>query len=340
VEATEPMSVDQVIEALVQPEESTEEVVEETESLSDEEITDEVEEEQPEEDSDDDAEEVDESADDAEDDSEEDDFEAEDNEDEVDESEDEDPSSELYTVKVDGVEQKVTLDDLKQGYSGQKYVQKGMQEAAEQKKKAEEVYTTLLQERQALANLVNEVQQGALTPPTEPDLDLAQVDPLGYVEAKAAYDVKLKEYNQKMAKVQQQMQNQSEAELRARQAYANQQAEYLKEQIPELRDTAKAGAFMESIYKAAEGYGYSREEVANITSARDMLVIRDAMRYRRLQEKGQIVREKSKKARKPIKAGAKKTVTKRDVIQKRHDKLRKSGSDEDALALMLNPDLR
>ena len=338
--STEPMSIDQAIDAMIRPEqpEQPEAEVAETESepLAEEET--ESEDEQPIEDSDDD-EEV-EIEDDGEAVEEEYSDDGEDYEDEVDDAEDEDPAPELYTVKVDGVEQQVTLEDLRQGYSGQKYVQKGMQEAAEQRKQAEEVYVTLLQERQALANLYNQVQQGALTPPTEPDLDLAQVDPLGYVEAKAQYDVKMKEYNKKLAKVQQQMQNQTEAELRARQAYAQQQADSLREQIPELRDPSKANAFMESIYQAAEGYGYTREEVANITTARDMLVIRDAMRYRRLQEKGQIVREKSKKARKPIKAGAKKVQTKRDVVQKQRDKLRKSGSIDDALALMLNPDLR
>ena len=57
-----------------------------------------------------------------------------------------------FTVKVDGQEVAVTLDELKQGYSGQKYVQRGMQEAAMQRKQAEEVYNALLNERQHIAN--------------------------------------------------------------------------------------------------------------------------------------------------------------------------------------------
>ena len=43
---------------------------------------------------------------------------------------------ERYSVKVNGQGTQVTLEDLKQGYSGQKYVQQGMQEACAQKKEA------------------------------------------------------------------------------------------------------------------------------------------------------------------------------------------------------------
>lgn len=339
MEATEPMSMEQAVESLVQAE-PTEEVVEETESLSDEEITDEVEEEQPEEDSDDDAEEVDESADDAEDDSEEDDLEAEDNEDEVDEGESEDPANKLYTVKVDGEETQVTLEELTRGYSGQKYVQKGMQEAAEQRKQAEEVYTVLLQERQNLVNLMNQVQQGALTPPVEPTRDLFDSDPIGYMEAEMNYKEQMKAYEANLGQVRQQMEAQAQAQRRAEDAYVAQQSEELKKLVPELSDPNQAETFKRNIVEAAEHYGYKPEEISGISSYRDMLVLRDAMRYRQLQKKGDIVREKTKKARKPIKAGAKKTVNKNAAAQKQRDKLRRSGSIDDAMALILDPNMR
>jgi hypothetical protein len=53
----------------------------------------------------------------------------------------------------------VTLEDLKQGYSGQKYVQQGMQDASAQKKEAEQVYAALTNERQQIAELYNQLQQ-------------------------------------------------------------------------------------------------------------------------------------------------------------------------------------
>jgi hypothetical protein len=65
----------------------------------------------------------------------EDDYEGEDEEDTEEEYE-EDSAPELYTVKVDGKEEQVSLEDLKRGYSGQKYVQKGMQEVAQIRKRS------------------------------------------------------------------------------------------------------------------------------------------------------------------------------------------------------------
>ena len=41
-----------------------------------------------------------------------------------------------FTVKIDGEEKAVTLEELKQGFSGQKYVQKGMQENAQMRKQS------------------------------------------------------------------------------------------------------------------------------------------------------------------------------------------------------------
>ena len=99
-------TIEDAVESIIAPsEEPTEEVLEvqETEEISAEPETEEVEEEEVEE------------------------IEASDSDDEdlIEEPSQEEP--ELYAVKVNGQEAQVTLDDLKQGYSGQKYVQQGMQ---------------------------------------------------------------------------------------------------------------------------------------------------------------------------------------------------------------------
>ena len=41
----------------------------------------------------------------------------------------------LYTVKVDGKEKQVSLDELTRGYSGQEYIQKGMAEMPKPEKR-------------------------------------------------------------------------------------------------------------------------------------------------------------------------------------------------------------
>jgi len=338
VNATEPMSIDQAVEAMVEPE-TTEEVVEtESQSASEPEAESEVE--QPEADSIDE-EEVEDYDDDEPESDDADDEGDEDYEDDVDESEDEqDPETELITVKVDGVEEQVTLEDLKKGYSGQKYVQQGMQKAAEARKEAEGVYAALMSERQKLAELVNNVQQGNLTPPKEPSRELFESDPIGYMEAKMEYDEQVKAYQQKVGQVQEQMQQQSQAEQYAKNAYIQQEVGKLVEVMPELADPKKAEAWQARINKAGEKFGFSKEELAAVDNHRVMLVLDAAAKYMELQSGKEIVRQKSKKARKPVKAGAKKISTKSDAARKQRDKLRQSGSIEDAMSLILNPNLK
>jgi hypothetical protein len=77
---------------------------------------------------------------------------AEDEEDDTDSAGKQDP---VFTVKIDGTDKQVTLSELKRGYSGQQFVQKGMQEAAGQRKQAEEVYAALLNERQQIASCIS-----------------------------------------------------------------------------------------------------------------------------------------------------------------------------------------
>ena len=326
---TGPMDIESAVDLMVQPEETTEEVEEVAEAEL----------EQPEEDSYDDADDDDEDAD-VEDvdesEVEETDDEDEDYEDAEEDDESEDPTEDVHTVKVDGEEKQVTLDELKRSYSGQQYIQKGMQQAAEVKKQAEEAYYALMRERESVQTLVQQAQSGVnLIPPAEPDSAMFENDPLGYMEAKIQYDNQVKEYNANAAKFQEVLNRQSEAEQIARAEYARQEANKLVEVIPELADAGKASKFKESIMKAASHYGYSPEEVAAISSSRDFVVLRDAMRWQELQAGKETVKKKVNKAP-PIKAGAKKVRTNGDKARKAQEKLKRSGSIEDALALIVN----
>jgi hypothetical protein len=126
--------------SILMPEETTEEVIEEsqeTEEISAEaEVADEVEVEEDV--TEEEAEEIEAS-------------DSEDDEDLIDEPSPVEP--EKYSVKVNGEESQVTLEDLKQGYSGQKYVQQGMQDVAAKRKEAEDVYASLTKEREQMAQL-------------------------------------------------------------------------------------------------------------------------------------------------------------------------------------------
>lgn len=318
-----PLTIDSALEQMFQTEEPETEAVEEAEDA------------QPEMDESDEAEEVaeDDGDDIVEDDEEyESDDEDEDYDDEETEASSEDQS---FTVKVDGDLKTVTLDELKRGYSGQQYVQKGMQEVAEQRKQFESLNAQIAQERQALAQLLQSAQQGELSPPKEPSRELFETDPIGYMEAKLKYDEQVKDYQGKASQIQEQMQKAQQHQQYAMQQQAQVEAQKLMEVVPELREPKKAQVFKEKLVKIAQdAYGYTPEEIAMVNNHRDLLVLRDAMMYREMQAGKASAQGKAKKPKAPIKAGAKKVNTKGREAQQRRQKLKQTGSIQDAMSLM------
>jgi hypothetical protein len=229
---------------------------------------------------------------------------------------------------------------LKRGYSGQQFVQKGMQEAAAQRKQAEEVYAALLNERQQISQLYQQIQGGQIaTPPKAPTRELFDSDPIGYMEAKLNYDEQVAQYQQQQAQFQQLSAQQSQAQQVARQAYLQQEVENLKSVIPELANPAHAGKFKDQILQAGAAYGYTADEISQVVESRALHVLRDAMKYREIMSGKKKADEKAQSARPkttPIKAGSKKMVkSNKDVLQKKTN-LKRSGSIEDALSLMFN----
>ena len=258
--------------------------------------------------------------------------------DDEDADEDETQEPELYTVKVDGKEEQVTLDDLKRGYSGQKYVQKGMQEAAAMRKQVEEVYAALLNERQQVAQVSQMVQQGGLpTPPQQPSKEMFNADPIGYMEAKLKYDEDIVSYQSQMAQIQEVVQKQSQAQEVAQRAYLQQEMETLKQVIPEFSDPAKASQVRDRLVTMGqEVYGYNPEEISAVMDHRAIRVLNDAIKYQELM-KGKAKAEKTAKPknRRTVKAGAKKTASNAQADRQTRSKLKQSGSINDALGLIL-----
>lgn len=320
-------SIESAVSAMIAPE-SVENEETDTNEVAEPEETNDTEEANAE--SEDDSEESEDSDDDDEDD-------AEDEEEDADEANKTEP---VYTIKVDGTEKQVTLSELKRGYSGQQFVQKGMQEAAAQRKQAEEVYAALLNERQQISQLYQQIQGGQIaTPPKAPTRELFDSDPIGYMEAKLNYDEQVAQYQQQQAQFQQLSAQQSQAQQVARQAYLQQEVENLKSVIPELANPAHAGKFKDQILQAGAAYGYTADEISQVVESRALHVLRDAMKYREIMSGKKKADEKAQSARPkttPIKAGSKKLVkSNKEVLQKKTN-LKRSGSIEDALSLMFN----
>ena len=324
VETTTPVSIESAAEALMAPMEleTTETETAEAEVA---EVVDEEVEEESELETDDDAEYAE--------------LEDEDDDEEYEASEEQEADQvepNTYSIKVDGENVEVTLDDLKRDYSGQQYIQKGMKQAAEARKQAEEAYNGLNQQREQLNQLMQQVnQQGVMTQPIPPAKELLQSDPLGYIEADATYREDMGKFQAQQQQLDQQNQAMQQAQGQAKQAHLQEQMSELQRAIPEFGDAKKAPKMKEKLVKQGIAAGYTAEEIGGIVDHRAMLVLHKAMLYDQMLEGNGDVQAKLKKARPLMKAGAKKQP---DSMAKKRSKqmsqLKKSGSIHDAAALL------
>jgi len=247
---------------------------------------------------------------------------------------------ERFSVKIDGQEVQVTLDDLKQGYSGQQYVQKGMQEAAHQRKEAESVYEALLSERQQVQQLYHQLQSGELSsPPVAPSREMFENDPLGYMDDKMKYDEAKESYDKQIVGYQQVVQQNAKAEQLAKHAYIKREMEQLQSAIPEFSNPSQAKEIKTKMVNiGGKHYGYTPEEIGQVMDHRALKVLHDAMKYQEIIAGKNKAVKKTKKAKPVMKAGAKKSnkVQPGKVRDRQQAKLRNSGSIDDALGLILN----
>ena len=270
---------------------------------------------------------------------EEDSEEAESDEDETEETEDADQTEELYTVKVDGQEQQVTLNDLKRSYSGTAYIQKGMQETAEAKKEAEAVYNALLQERQRTNELMQTLENGGyIAPPIPPDRALFDKDPLGYMEAKADYDQSLQAWGTQQNAIKEAQEAQSAQMQAALQIHLKDEMEKLVQIVPDFADAEKAGEIKKDLMAFGASEGFSAEELANLVDHRHIVVLRKAMLYDQMSKKKAAVTKKAEKAKPFVKAGAKKSTKtgKAKARQNAASRMQKSGSVDDVAKFLLS----
>ena len=266
---------------------------------------------------------------------------------ETDESDDEDDAAEqsdgdekptAYTVKVDGVDTEVTLDDLTRSYSGQAYIQKGMQETAEGRKQFQTDMAAFQADQQRFAEAVHKLQNDGLKAhPQKPDSKMLETDPIGYMRAQAQYDVEVADYTAQQTQLSETANRSREYQSQQTQADMQKQAARLVELIPEFADPEKATALKSKLVEVGQSaYGYSPDELMGLTDARAVSVLNDAMRWRELQS-GTAKAKTTPKPQRSVKPTGRRSQPKSVVRDKQLAQARKSGSSDDFMALMLEP---
>jgi hypothetical protein len=267
---------------------------------------------------------------------------------EVEEAEVEEPESEeeelaYYSVKVDGEEMEVTLDELQSGYQRQKDYTKKTQTLAEQRKSYEEKTAELEQLHQAFthqATLANELLNRDLKKFESVDWEqLKADDPNGYV----LKQIEVQDIRTKQAELQQHAQRAYEHNQQVQNQALAQELEVQRKEtlklFPEWKDADKAAKGQQEMIAYAQGIGFTPEELGSIVKARDLMLINKAMKFDALQEtkKGISKKKVAPAIRKTVKKKglAPKSASKIKSVADKKSKLRKSGSLKDAAALMM-----
>ena len=247
-------------------------------------------------------------------------------------------NSETFTVKVDGEDVEVSLQDLTKSYSGQRYIQNGMQKAADQRKQAEQAYNSLNQQRAQLDQYIQQVSQNGLVPkPIAPTRALFTDDPLGYLDADLKYKEDMGLYQADQNQLAHNHKAMQEAQAETNQANLQYQQEELKRLIPDFADAKKATKLKDNLIKHGGTLGFTEAELRSVVDARTMRTLHESMLWRQSLEGKSDVQAKLKKARPLMKSGVKKTgESVKSVEKKLMSKLKKSGSINDAAALLFN----
>ncbi len=245
-----------------------------------------------------------------------------------------------YTVKVDGEELEVGIDELKNGYQRQADYTRKSQALAEQRKETEQIQSErmqLEQERQMYANglqMLQEQQSAKLKPFESVDWEaLKAEDPYQYMIKKDEY----RDAQERVTNIQQQQnlvqQEQAQQVQQARAHFVQQEYSKLVEALPEWND--KESTVKKDVQEYAKSVGFLPEEINQLADHRSVLIIKKAMEYDKLTTKVAPKKKAVKKVPKVQKSG--RGNSKEDVaaeaIKKKRARLQKSGKQHDAASV-------
>jgi hypothetical protein len=241
--------------------------------------------------------------------------------------------ADTFMVKVDGEEREVSLDELTRGYSGQKYIQKGMADNAETKKQLDQVTQQVAQERQMLQHLINQAQQGAIpVVPEYPSEELKDSDPLGFQLQAEEYRRAVEQRQQWEQQVSYVTQQQRAHEEQQHNQYLEQQAQRLSEWMPEFADPEKRTVFIQEMSsKAKKHYDLTDEQIGTVKTAEEVMILNDALKWRELQANKSNAQKKAEGARPVVKPAAKRAANagKASKAKKASQAMKRSGSIDD-----------
>ncbi len=257
-----------------------------------------------------------------------------------------DDVADVYTVKIDGTDTDVTLDELLAGYSRHSDYTRKTQQLSEDRKQLEEYASRYEQEmantiqvrEQYVREIGQYVQQGLHGLQQFANVDWARLkdeDPIEYVtkrdEFREARDrIQAMEGQKKQAEMLNQQQTQA---IHAQQL--QQEGERLAEVVPEWADEKKRPELAGQIREFAQSVGFSAEEVDAVVDHRAISVLLKAAKYDALQN-SDLKTKKVKRNPRVVKAGSRKDKSGNSSKTRKaqYNRLKKSGDAKDAAKLL------
>ena len=255
-------------------------------------------------------------------------------EDQVEEEESEQPQ--LYTIKVDGEDTEVTLEELQNGYSRQRDYTRKTQELAQQRKAIEAKEQEVSQKDAIYSQLLPRMEatlKGELE--NEPDWNaLYEADPIAYVREKDIWNEKKQKMQAVQAeaqRVQQESQVEQQKKLQQFVEYGNQQ---LLDQIPEWQDNEVASKEKMSIRDyGVNVLGYTPQEMDSVYDYRVLLGLRNAWLQHKTQQATKVKPTEKKAAARTARPGTSNVPKSTTPVKKAKQRLAKTGKVQDAAKL-------
>ena len=251
---------------------------------------------------------------------------------EEDENSEEEEQPQVFTVKVDGKEVEVSLDELQKGYSRTQDYTRKTQQIAEVRKHAEAELQAVRAEREQYAHLLGaleaQVQQA-----TQPNIDwerLYQEDPIEWVRQREV----MRENQEKNAAIQSEKQRLSQLsqqeQMQHHQMVLQHEQEALVAAIPEWKDSKKAAAEKAMLVQFGQKAGFSPDELKNVLDHRAVVLLRKAALYDQMVSKRGQIKPVTNNGPRPAKPGAAGRVSNNTEALRAQQRLAKTGRVDDA----------
>lgn len=248
------------------------------------------------------------------------------------EAEEEEDKPPVFTVKVDGKNVEVTLEELQKGYSREADYTRKTQQVSEERRafqaEADLVRTERQQYAQLLGSLQAQLQQNAAP---QVDMDrLYSEDPIEWMRQKELARDAEKVHAAIVSEKQRLSHIQAQEQYQSMQAHLAQQQDAMLKAIPEWSNPDKAKAEKTLLIEWGQKLGFSSDELKNIFDHRAVVALRKAALYDQMMTKRGNIRPAVNNGPKPAKPGAAGRMDNTTDSRRSQQRLAKTGRVNDA----------